>query len=232
MIKLNPALVKTRQFITGYFLEKGFAPTAQEIAENTNNSLKEVTEQLKTLAANRALVLHPHDNSIWIAHPFSDAPNAVWVETTDEGDKKSWWSNCPWCAFGIAALAKRDVTISAKLGGESETIEIKVIKGKPQIDDSNSSVVVHLPIPAARLWDNVIYSCSMQLFHRSESAVDEWCNRHRKPKGGVLSLDLCWRMAKGWYGPFLDPDWNRKSAEETAQYFASLELDLSFKPIN
>lgn len=230
MIRLTSTQVNTRQFITRFFLEKGFAPTAQEISEYLNCTTNEAAEHLKALAANKALVLHPHEASIWIAHPFSDAPNAVWVETIDSSPQLSWWSNCPWCAFGIAALVKRNVKISAKLGGECESIEVDIIDGKPQYNHDYDAVV-HLPIPAAKLWDNVIYSCSMQLFHRSEAAVNEWCQKHRKPKGGILSIDKCWQLAQGWYGTFLDPDWNRKSFEETRQYFASLSLDLDFKPL-
>jgi hypothetical protein len=146
----------------------------------------------------------------------------MWVETLDR--RRGWWSPCAWCALGVAALVRDDVRIVARYGGEADPLELRVIGGAVEGDPA----VVHFPIPVARLWDSVHYACSVMLFHRSAEAIAAWCERHAIARGAVASLDQCWALARAWYGPYLDADWNRKTGDEVAAVFRSVGLDLSF----
>ena len=225
MIRLTEQEVKIRQFITRTFLEQGFVPSTTEIGQYANLDNSETEKLLKSLAENRALVLHPHKCEVWVAHPFSASPNSFWVQSlhTDRG----WWSNCIWCAMGVAALAKEDVKLISRWGGEEETFSIEVKNGKL----SRNDFVVHMALPVARLWDNVIHSCSLQIPFRSEEAVNEWCDRHRIEKGSVITAEKCYELSIKWYGSYLDTNWNRKSPEEAKEFFNSIGLDLNFKMI-
>ena len=48
------------------------------------------------------------------------------------------------------------------------------------------------------------------------------------PRGGVLTLDETWAMAKLWYHDRLDPAWRRRTVEETREAFASIGLTSEF----
>jgi hypothetical protein len=50
--------------------------------------------------------------------------------------------------------------------------------------------------------------------------------------GGVLNLDTAWRLAKAWYHDRLDPNWQRKTPEETQALFADLGMTESFWKLN
>lgn len=225
MIRLTPQQVQIRQFVTRTFLERGYVPTTEEISKYANLDISVTESVLKSLAENKALVLHPHKCEVWLAHPFSASPNSFWVQSLNS--TQGWWSNCIWCAMGVAALAKEDVRLTSRWGGEEETFSIEVKNGKI----SDSDFVVHMALPVARLWDNVIHSCSLQLPFKSEEAVNQWCKRHRISKGSVISAEKCYELSSKWYGPYLDKDWNRKSPEEAKEFFSSIGLDLNFSKI-
>jgi hypothetical protein len=60
---------------------------------------------------------------------------------------------------------------------------------------------------------------------RSEEHADRWCTRWSQPHGEVVSLEQVWGLARGWYSADRrDPQWRRKTAEESEAYFSSLRL--------
>ncbi len=225
MIRLSKEEVDMRQFVTRKFVSCGCAPSVETIAEELSTDIDSVKCTLSSLANNKALVLHPHNSEVWIAHPFSASPNSFWIKSLSSN--KGWWSNCTWCAFGASSLLNEDVELISRYGGESEKFSVQIIDGKL----ANSDFVVHMALPVSKLWDNVIHSCSMMLPFKSENDVDLWCKRHQFEKGAVLSAEKCFELAKKWYGPYLDEDWNRKSQEEVSDFFKSIGLDLTFNLI-
>jgi hypothetical protein len=63
----------------------------------------------------------------------------------------------------------------------------------------------------------------------SEEHVEKWCGDWNLPRGEVLSLDRCWRLAKAWYGPDRrEPGWRRRTVDETAALFTELGLTSPF----
>jgi hypothetical protein len=63
----------------------------------------------------------------------------------------------------------------------------------------------------------------------SEEHVEKWCRDWNLPRGEVLSLEKCRRLAKAWYGPDRrDPEWRRRTAEETQALFTELDLTTPF----
>ena len=63
------------------------------------------------------------------------------------------------------------------------------------------------------------------LLFGSEEHVDRWCRDWGLPRGGTLTVDQGWRLARAWYGPDRrDPAWRRPTVEEAETLLASLGL--------
>ena len=134
------------------FVTRGHAPSHAELTASFGVEPAAMTAALQELAAYRGVVLHPHAPEVWIAHPFSSAPTTFVVRHED----RLWWGNCAWCSLGIAALlGGRGVTIETTLGAQGRPVAIHVEEHQVRED-----LVVHFPIPMARAWDNVIFTCS------------------------------------------------------------------------
>jgi hypothetical protein len=82
---------------------------------------------------------------------------------------------------------------------------------------------VHLTVPVARFWDNVIFTCSTILPFRGQAEIDDWCARHRFARGAVVALPVLNELARAWYGDWLTA-WRRRSADEARALFARLGL--------
>jgi hypothetical protein len=67
------------------------------------------------------------------------------------------------------------------------------------------------------------------LVFRSEAHVEKWCKDWRMPRGAVLDLNTCWRLAEAWYGEDRrNPEWRRRTADEAKTLFTSLGLTSAF----
>ncbi len=63
------------------------------------------------------------------------------------------------------------------------------------------------------------------LLFRSEEHIDTWCEQWQQPRGGTLSLDQTWKLAKAWYGPDRrELDWRRRTVDEAEALFAELGM--------
>ena len=202
--------------IARHFVEHGTAPTIAQLSAQLGCKAAIVADALRALANDHGVVLHPTGGEIWAMHPFSAAPTSFWVESRGRG----WWGNCAWCALGIVALLDADATITTTLGGESAQAVLRIREGAVSPADYR----VHFPIPMARAWDNVTYTCSMMLVFDTDAAVDAWCARHAIPRGDVQSLATVWAFAQAWYGRHLDPHWTKWTAEEARALFARFNL--------
>jgi hypothetical protein len=208
--------LRLHHLIMRSFMETGAAPSIDDLATSMPLDRAEVVEHLHALRDYHGVVLHPHSDEIWAAHPFSAAPTSFWVTT----EMMSWWGNCAWCSLGIAALARADVTISTSLGAEGRPVTLHVRDGAVVERD----YVVHFPIPMRHAWDNVVYTCSTMLLFDSERSVDAWSARHRIPKGDVQPVEVVWALAQRWYGRHLDADWTKWSVDEAAEIFREVGL--------
>jgi len=67
------------------------------------------------------------------------------------------------------------------------------------------------------------------LFFRSEEHVDRWCSAWRFARGGMMSLETGWRLAQAWFSADRrEPEWRRRTVDETEQLFGELGLTGSF----
>ncbi|HWL84791.1 MAG TPA: organomercurial lyase [Polyangiaceae bacterium] len=201
------------------FVRRGHPPTVDEIAKALRTDAKRVAASLRRLHEGHGLVLHPGSLDIWIAHPFSASPTAVWVAERDRG----WWAPCMWCAFGIAVLAAPDAIIHVRLGGEHESVSVAMQHGKLESD-----LMVHFAVPPRDAWANVVHYCATVLPFRSQAAVAAWCERHRLPRGEIVPIGRVLELARAWYGPYLDRDWRKWTIHEAQSIFDGVGLTGEF----
>ena len=202
--------------ITG-FLTRQRAPTVAELAARFGCDDAQARQALRTLAEHHGVVLQPHTDEVWIAHPFSAAPTTCVVQS----GSRTWWGNCAWCALGVAHLAGGTATIETRLGAIAESAVIRIEDGKLLDTD----YVVHFPIPMKNAWDNVLYTCSVQLLFRDEAQVDAWCATRGIAKGDVRPLEQIWNFSRQWYGRHADADWTKWMVREAISIFARHHLD-------
>jgi len=207
-------------------VDKGYAPTVEEIAAQFKCPIDEAESALKALAEYHGVVLHPNQPKVWVIHPFALAPTHFFIqaastESTPSQGCSSWWGNCAWCSLGAAALLRRDLTITTTLGAEKEQVILRVTSDGQLLD---SDYVVHFPVPMKNAWDNVMYTCNVMLLFRNHEEVDDWSKRHGIPKGDVQPVANIWAMAKVWYGKHLDADWKKWTLEEAKEIFERFGL--------
>jgi hypothetical protein len=203
---MTPTGARLHHAILCDIVDRGRAPTVNELARRFASSDEAIRKALRRLADDHGVVLHPHDDEVWVAHPFSLAPTGFLVRR----DEREWWGNCAWCSLGIAALVGGPVTITTTLGANDSQVNIRVDDGEVDTPD----LLVHFPIPMTRVWNNVIYACSMMLVFDSEAKIDSWCARHGIAKGDVRPIGTVARFAADWYGRHLDPDWHKWTVSE------------------
>lgn len=88
--------------------------------------------------------------------------------------------------------------------------------------------VAHFSVPAARMWDDVVFTCGHHRLFCGPECVDGWLERTGDPRGDVLDLATLWRLAAHWYDGRLDAEYRRREPEEAAGYFARAGLSGPF----
>lgn len=66
------------------------------------------------------------------------------------------------------------------------------------------------------------------LIFRSEDHLDRWNETHGRDRGGSMSVDQQWALAKAWYPDRVKPDWERRSPAEAQALFDEIGLTGDF----
>jgi len=66
------------------------------------------------------------------------------------------------------------------------------------------------------------------LLFRDEEHVDRWCAAREMTRGGIVTAEQAWRLAQGWYGNKLRPDWRRHTVDEAEALLAEIGLTGEF----
>jgi DNA-binding transcriptional MocR family regulator len=131
--------------------ETALAPSSTEVAAATGLTESVVLEAFARLHARRLLVPEPGDpKRIRMAPPFSGIPTPFAVEARG----KRYYANCVWDAYGIPAALGDDAVIPASDAFTKEPLTLQVRDGRPV----PHPYVAHFAVPAARWWDNIIYT--------------------------------------------------------------------------
>ncbi len=127
------------------------APNTVEVAQALGAPLAEVEAAFARLHQKRLLVPEPGDPSrIRMAPPFSGIPTPFPV--TVQG--KVYYANCVWDALGISAALQQDALVEAVDGHDGSPIRLEIKDGQPL----PQPCVIHFAVPAARWWNDIIYT--------------------------------------------------------------------------
>ena len=138
-----------RKVVYGAIVRSGQAPSAASVAAGARLSLDEASSALRALADAHVIVLGQDGESIRFAPPFAGDKTRYRVRS----GRRCWFAPCAWDAFGIPAALHTDAAIEAYCAHSGEPIECGVRGGT-----SYGKGVVHLLVPAARFWDDIVYT--------------------------------------------------------------------------
>jgi len=62
------------------------------------------------------------------------------------------------------------------------------------------------------------------LLFRGEEHIDRWCSQWNMPRGGVLTIDQAWELAKAWYRHKMSPDWRRATVDQAETLLSRIGL--------
>lgn len=131
--------------------ETGSVPNALEISRKVDIDESKVIAAFARLHAKRLLVPEPNDPSrIRMAPPFSGVATAFPVEALG----KRYFANCVWDAFGIAAALQANAVIPASDGFSGEPLTLEIKNNQPV----SQPYVAHFAVPAARWWDDIVFT--------------------------------------------------------------------------
>jgi len=132
------------------FVREGRAPTAEDVARETERPGDEVRAAWQRLHDEHAIVLDADTGALRMANPFSAVSTPHQVEAAG----RAWYANCAWDAFGILAALGVDGRIETTCPDCSEALAVVVRDGRP--DDE--SLVFHSLVAAARWWDDIVFT--------------------------------------------------------------------------
>jgi hypothetical protein len=138
-----------RQAVYREILRLGEAPSLEGLAEAAELTLDAARQSLAELAEAHVLVLMPDAETVRYAAPFAGGPTGFRVRA----GKGSWYAPCAWDAFGIPAALHSDADIDARCAFSSEPLACGVSGGI-----AYGKAVVHMLIPAARFWEDIVYT--------------------------------------------------------------------------
>lgn len=139
-----------RLHIYRHHVETGRPPTAAETAEALSTTADEVEAAYRRLAEGHVIVLSPGTLDILMSNPLSAIPTPFRVEIGE----RSWYGNCIWDALGVVAMLGGTGRVVAACGQSGEPMTLIVEKGELL----TASGVIHFALPAARWWDNIIFT--------------------------------------------------------------------------
>jgi Alkylmercury lyase len=143
---VDHADLRIRNLTYELFVELGRAPTAEEASLAAGADVRESWGRLHEA---HALVLDDA-GEIRMANPFSAVPTPYRVQAVG----RWWYGNCAWDAFGICAALSTDGRIETSCPDCGEELVVEVRDAQPSHED----LVFHCLVPAARWWDDIVYT--------------------------------------------------------------------------
>src|SRR5262249_39694481 len=133
-----------------HFAATGRAPSVEEVAERSGSEAGAVLDAYPRLRAQRVLVLESDGSSIRMAPPFSGVPTQHRVAV----DGTRYFANCAWDALGVPAALRRPGSVQSRCEQSGEPLELAVGLEGPE----PSTWLFHCLVPAARWWDDIVFT--------------------------------------------------------------------------
>jgi len=154
--------VQVKLAVYSHFAETGRRPSPGEVAARVAAAGGEsgfaaaaagagdVREAYARLRAQRVLVLEPDGASIRMAPPFSGIPTQHIVES---GGVR-YFANCAWDSLGIPAALHRPAIVHSRCEQSLEPFDLEVGLDGPAASDW----LFHCLVPAAKWWDDIVFT--------------------------------------------------------------------------
>src|SRR4051794_8889992 len=206
-----------RVLLYDVFARTGTPPARAHLAAQLGLDEADVAAGLRRLAAERHVVLDA-DERIIMAHPFSAVP----LGFSAMGARTLWWGGCAWDSFALPHLLPWEdrVLVATRCPACRRPLAFDVGTDTPP----EGNEVAHFLVPAARMWDDVVHTCSHQRLFCAPACVDRWLERTGNVRGALLDLPALWRLAAGWYAGRLEPGYVRREPAEAKDYLRSVGL--------
>lgn len=203
------------------FAATGRAPDTARLARRHRRPVAEVRAGLRDLAAARHLVLDDAGRIV-MAHPFAAVPLGFSVM----GERTLWWGGCAWDSFALPHLLPDEprVLVATRCPGCGVAHALVVDAQAPP----PGGQVAHFLVPAARMWDDVVYTCAHQRLFCGPECVRDWLARTGHRRGYVMDLATLWRLARHWYDGRLGPGYTRREPADAAAYLREVGLSGPF----
>lgn len=200
---------------------EGRTPTIAGLAQDLSTMRDDVRGGLLSLATARHVVLG-NDGEVVMAHPFSAVPLGFSVMGRDH----LWWGGCAWDSFALPHLVPTQgpVLVATRCPACGTPHAWEVSNQRPPTGDQ----VAHFLVPAAKMWDNVLYTCRHQRIFCAESCIDTWVAAAGTTKGAALDLPTLWRLAQHWYAGRLERGYQRRDPATSTQYLRAVGLTGDF----
>ncbi len=130
--------------------QHGLPRTIAETAAALSRTHEEIAASFRQLADEHLLVLQRDGGEILMLPPYSAVPTPFVVESGG----RSYFANCIWDALGVPAMLKRDALIETSCACCGSAARLRVEGGAL----AESAGLVHFALPAARWWDNVVFT--------------------------------------------------------------------------
>ena len=132
-------------------LEHGSAPTVAATAGALRLAERDIAASFDRLAANRVIVLRPGTHDVHMAAPLSAVPTPHVVRVANG---RSYYGNCVWDAIGLLAMLDSDGVVDTSCADCSSPLQLTVRNGTLESSDA----VVHFSVPAARWWQDIVFT--------------------------------------------------------------------------
>lgn len=199
------------------FATTGAPPGYDELTSRLGETHDDIVGGIRQLAEERHLVID-EGGRIVMAHPFASIPFGFSVM----GRNTLWWGGCCWDSFAIPHLLtdEENVLVATTCPGCGRPEAWVVDREGPP----DSDWLAHFLVPAARIWDDVVHTCSNQRLFCSERCIDDWLQRAVYEKGYVMDVETLWRFAAGWYQGRLERGYVRRDPGAAGEYLRSVGL--------
>ena len=199
----------------------GRAPDTADLAERLGAAPDEIAAGLRRLADARHLALDA-DGRVLLAHPFSTIDLGFSVK----GGHTLWWGGCIWDSFAIPHLVpdEPEVLVATTCRGCGRAHAWVVGRHEPPAGDQ----IAHFLVPAAHMWDDVVFTCGNQRVFCDDDCLDAWLAREGRERGYATDLATVWRLARGWYAGRLDRGYVRREPSAAHAYLREAGLSGGF----
>jgi Alkylmercury lyase len=131
-------------------LTTGAPPTVDALTRVARRDPRDVRLALQQLATARVIVLQPGNGEILMAPPFSAVPTPFVVTTA----RHTSYANCAWDALGVAVMMRSHARVTTACACCGDAIALDVDPDQPP----RGTDVVHFALPAARWWDDIVFT--------------------------------------------------------------------------